>query len=357
MNTIETIADKINAFGDRFKLDPAQVTVTSYEQMGPNVRVFYTVDATYGKSPEEIKKMVQKQRLCNQLIADPFAEGNETEPEVPEVPEVKPTSLTITAQNDVKVGDTFAIGVDMLPADAADKTFTTTVTPEGIVTLINGGTSAMAVAEGSVQITVTSNASPTVKSTKVVAVAAATVDPRQLSISQIESNLEVGQESTVEVTFDPADTTNKDFILESSNTSVATISGNKVTAVAAGTANIIARSVAKPSVVSAASAVVVTVPVIDPVSINLKVTAANFTGNEAEVNDSFKVSATVLPAGADQEVTYSVDPTGIVMDMGNGEYICEAEGTVTITATSVSKPTVKQTFVLNVAPDSPINEG
>ena len=354
MNSVQSIADTINAFAGKFKITKEQVEVTSYEQMGENVRVFYKLNTTIGKTPEEIKKITQPIRLCNELMPDPFA--NETTDPEPE-PDVKPDSITLDLVASAKVGETVNVAPVVLPEDAKDKTFTVEVSPEGIVEVMNGGAMLNCVAPGSVQVTVTSNASPAVKVVKVLAVEAATVAPRQLSLTGLATDLGVGATTTPIVAFDPTDTTNQDYTMETSNASVVTVTKNKVTAVGVGTANVVARSVADPSIVSTPTTITVKAPVIDPVSINLEVTSANFTGNNAEVNDSFKVSATVLPAGADQEVTYTVDPTGVVMDMGNNDYICEAEGTVTITATSVSKPSVKQTFVLNVAPDSPIDEG
>ncbi len=261
MNTIQSIAQQINSFASKFQLAPDQVEVTSYEQMGENVRVFYRVDLTKGKSVEEIKKMARKYRLANTLISDPFANGGTGGDVDPEAPTVAPTSITASIRDDIEVGQTFDIDVTVLPADASDKTFTVTASPAGIVTLINGGTAAIANNAGSVELTITSNVDAAVKVTKIINVAPA---------------------------------------------------------------------------------------VIKPTSIAVAVQSAQFSGTDAVVNDTFTVSATMTPGNADANVTWSVSPEGIVMDAGEGEYLCEAEGTVTITATSVVDPTVSGSVTINV---------
>lgn len=155
MNTIANIAGKINAFADQFKITPEAVDVTSYQQMGPNVRVYYKLNLTIGKTPEQIAKMAQKVRLLNELIADPFSGSPETEE--PEIITKPVTDFDVSVPSQIYIGQNFTVSPTFLPADADDKTFTVTVSEEGIVSVLNGGTLITGLTEGNVVLTFSAN--------------------------------------------------------------------------------------------------------------------------------------------------------------------------------------------------------
>lgn len=345
MNTIATIAAQINSFADKFKLAPEQVEVTSYEQMGPNVRVFYKVDDTYGKSEEDIRRMRQPIRLCNELIPDPFAEDGGTGTTEPEE-DIKPTSVTLNLQTTATVGDTVAINPVFLPADAVDKTFTVTAAPEGIVTLINGGTSMICNAPGSVSITITSTVSPSVKVTKVVAVSAAVILPTSLTVEGLPSDIAAGDAWTPTVVLSPVDTTNKEYTLSTTTPAIVKIVGKEVTFLKAGTGNLTATSAAKSTVKSTLSSIVVNPP--KPTDVMLNILSDDFTGDTAKVGNTFDVITSVVPAEAVQEVDVTFTPNNLVEVVAGAGYKAIAVGDVTVKVQSRQNPSLVKTSVLKI---------
>lgn len=171
MNTIANIAEKINAFADQFNITPEAVEVTSYQQMGPNVRVFFKLNLTVGKTPEQVAKMTQKVRLLNELIPDPFTSG--TAPEEPVTVTRPVTSFNVTLPESIAINETVNVTPIILPVDADDKTFTVTANPTGIVDILNGGTMLLGTSIGSTVLTITANGGEVTPVTTTIAVTAA----------------------------------------------------------------------------------------------------------------------------------------------------------------------------------------
>lgn len=195
MNTIESIAAKINSFADQFKITAEAVEVTSYQQMGPNVRVFFKLNRTIGKSPEQIAKLTQKVRLLNELVVDPFGAG--APPVVPEVIDKPVTSFNVTLPASITVGDTTNVVPVIAPVDADDKTFTVTANPTGIVDILNGGTMLRGAGVGSTQLTITANGGAVAPVTTTIEVVAVPVTNPTSVTAEIISDDFTGTEAIV----------------------------------------------------------------------------------------------------------------------------------------------------------------
>ncbi|WP_420913540.1 Ig-like domain-containing protein [Bacillus paralicheniformis] len=71
------------------------------------------------------------------------------------------------------------------------------------------------------------------------------------------------------------------------------------------------------------------------------------------VGETYKISASVSPPEASQEVTYSSGNTAIATVNSSGLVTAKAAGTATITVASKVKPTVKKSVTINVMEPAP----
>lgn len=187
MNTIATVAAKINAYANQFLILPESLEVTSYEQMGPNVRVFYKRNLTLGKTPEQVAKLRQKVIMGNALIPDPFADDVIPDPD-PE-PGVKPvTGFTVTLATNVVEDETTPATVNITPANADDKTYTVVANPTGIVEILNGGALIKGVKTGTTQLTYHANGGTVPDVVKTIEVTAIPVAAPTAVLAEIVSD-------------------------------------------------------------------------------------------------------------------------------------------------------------------------
>lgn len=265
MNTIASIAAKINQFAAQFQITKEAVEVTSYEQMGPNVRVFYLLNRTIGKTPEQIKKMTQPIRELNILMPDPFAEGGETpvDPVDPVDPtDKKVTAFTVDLPASIKVGDSTAVAPVFTPADATDKTYTVTANPEGFVSVLNSGQLITGLKPGSVTLTFHANGGEVADVVKVLNVEA--ILPTGISATFAKQEVEVGETFAPTVAVTPENATDKTYKLNTSDASVIAVDGTSYTAKKAGTATLSVTSIAASGVKSTTTPVTVKAVDTDP---------------------------------------------------------------------------------------------
>lgn len=331
MNTIETIAQKINAFATPFLITEEAVTVTSYRQTGDLVRVFFNLDRTVGKTPEQIAKMRQKRRSLNELIPDPFKDGTDPTPE----PENKPvTGFNVTVPATVEVLTTVPVTVSITPTNATDKTYTVTANPVGVVEILNGGAMIKGLVTGSTTLTYHANGGivpDVVKSIEVTA--KPEVKPTSVAITPSKSSVKVDEAITFTPTVLPADTTVKALTYVSSDPSVVRVDyvgTGASTAKGVGTATIIATSVSDPTIKSTPVTITVTAPdATDLTYITDPDVTAN--GNKMTVGQTFTVETEVVPATADQEVVISVNNASLTLDAGTNTLTAAAVGTTRVT--------------------------
>lgn len=236
------------------------------------------------------------------------------------VPTVDVTSVTLDKTAlDLVEGEDATLTATVAPDNATDKTVTWSTSDASIATVADGKVTA--VKEGQATITAKAgdkSATCVVTVTKAeVAVTDITVDPTTLEMVE-------GNEATITATVTPADATNPSVSWSSSDESVATVDGGKVTAVKEGTATITAKAGDK----SATCAVTVAKKVIAVTGITLdKPTLSLTEGQEAQL------TATVTPDNAtDKTVTWSSDKTSVATVDSNGKVTAKGGGEATITA-------------------------
>ena len=222
---------------------------------------------------------------------------------------------------ELKAGNTATLTATVNPESATDKTVTwTSDKPE--IAAVEGGT-VTAKAEGTATITAKAGdktATCTVTVTKAdVAVESVTLDKTSL-------DLKVGNNATLTATVSPEGATNKDVTWTSDNPEVAAVEGGTVTAKAEGTAIITAKAgdkTATCTVTVAKADVEVESVTLDKNSLDLK------------TGDNTTLTATVNPESAtNKDVTWTSDKPEIAAVEG-GTVTAKAEGTATITVTTV----------------------
>ena len=159
--------------------------------------------------------------------------------------------------------------------------------------------------------------------------------PTAITIKNGVATMNVGDTQTLTIEITPSDTTNKNVTWKSSNEAVVKVdSAGGLTAQAAGTATITVTSKAKSSIKATFE---VTVN-----AVHIDVTSITLTGRtEVEVGKTIMLGVTALPSGASNEATFTSSDTAIATIDANGKVTGVAEGTVTMTATSVENTAVK----------------
>ena len=155
------------------------------------------------------------------------------------------------------------------------------------------------------------------------------VDPYRLQLNE-------GQTGTLKATVSPSNADNKNIIWESGDPDIASVDQNgKVTAIKEGSTVIYARAQENPDVNGWCSLTVKKESAPVPSSITLNRTSA-----EMATQSTLRLSASVLPADADQSVTWTSSDESVATVSSSGTVTAHRYGTVTITARSVSNPSL-----------------
>lgn len=170
----------------------------------------------------------------------------QTTPSQPQVVAVSSVSLDKTSVS-LNMGESVTLAATVKPDNASDKTVTWSSSKTSVATVDANG-KVTAVAEGNATITAkagdkTATCTVTVKK-KVVAVSSISLDKTSLELTE-------GETATLVATVKPDDAADKTVTWSSSSSSVATVDASgKVTAVAKGTAVIMAKAGDKTAVCS-----------------------------------------------------------------------------------------------------------
>lgn len=236
---------------------------------------------------------------------------------------VKETEIVVESivlnktEAEILVGETVSLEAEISPEEASDFPVVWKSSDPQVASVDDKGT-VTGVAEGQAVITAEAggkSAGCTV-TVKEVPVTGIVLDP-------VEMEVEVGETFTIEATVEPENAGDKTVVWESDDESVATVDGGNVTAVAPGTAKIIARA----GGVSAECAVTVkAVPVssivLDPVE------------KEIEAGQSFTITAEVQPENATDKTVVWTSSDESVATVADGVVTAVAAGNATITAAS-----------------------
>ena len=163
-----------------------------------------------------------------------------------------------------------------------------------------------------------------------------------VSLDKAYLTLEIGESYTLVVTVSPSNATNKSVTWSSTNCSVASVSGGKVTAKSEGTTTIIAEA---HNGTTASCTLTVNEPaheVIEVTSVSL-----NKTFLTLEIGESGTLTATVLPNNAtDKSVTWTSSDQSVAM-VEDGKVTAIESGTTTITATTSNGKTASCSVTVN----------
>lgn len=171
-------------------------------------------------------------------------------------------------------------------------------------------------------------------------------EPQDIAVTSISFNktsltLEIGESETLTVTILPSSATDKSVTWSSTNSSVAAVSGGKVTAKSEGATTITATAHNGKSAIC-------TVIVNEPASEVIEVTSVslNKTSLTLEIGESETLTATILPSNAtDKSITWSSTNSSIAAVSG-GNVTAKSEGATTITATAHNGKSVSCTIVV-----------
>ena len=246
---------------------------------------------------------------------------------------VLPTSVSISGDRNVYVGDTIALTATVLPENADNKNviwssnYTTraTVDQNGVVT---------GVKSGSVTITAKCAAKESIKATYTITVK--NVLPTSVSISG-PSTVVAGETISLSATVLPENATNKAVTWKSSSDTYATVSSSGVvTGKKAGSVTITAKCSAATTV-TATKAITITAP--DPTGVSLSRETL-----ELGYTKSATLTATVAPAAANQTVSWTSSNTSVATVSSSGVVTAKSiTGSTTITATTVNGLTATST--------------
>jgi uncharacterized protein YjdB len=303
-----------------------------------------TLTATVEPAGALIKTIIWKS--SNPLVAAVSSTSGEVTAFLPGTATITATTLvggktatcTVTVGNTVSgvtlnrstaslfVGGTETLYAIVSPSNAAnknvtwssDKTAVATVSASGVVT---------AVAVGTATITATT-ADGNKTASCVITVNTNIVSVSGVTLNKSSTSLFVGGTETLTAIVAPSNATNKNVTWNSSNTSVATVSGGVVTAVTAGTATITVTTVDGGKTTTCNVTVNTSTVAVSSISLN-KTSAFIIVGNTETL------TATISPSNAtNQNVTWSSNNTSAATVSG-GVVTAVAVGTATITATTV----------------------
>ena len=265
-----------------------------------------------------------------QVTVKPAKNGQKPENK-PEKPDKEPEKVAVTAvalnKSDLimEVDEYVVVSAVVRPANATDKKITWSSSNKNVATVSSTG-KITAKAEGTTTITAkTSNGK---KASIKVTVTKKFVNVTGVTLDKDSASLTVGETITLKATVSPSNATNPKVTWSSSDSSVASVSGGKVTAKGAGSATITVTT-SDGNKKDVFNVTVKEKEVIKVTNITLSKDSLNL-----ETGQSETITATVTPDNAtDKTIKWSTNDSSIATVSG-GKITAIGAGTATITATS-----------------------
>ena len=305
-------------------------SVTDVESVGALLKAKLTEDDITIAQIKDVMWVRAKPESVGFVGMLTFAEGGESG-------EKLPTSITATlSAAEVEVGSKITGTVEVLPADAANKAFTAVTSDPTIATINVDGTEITGVKAGTVKITYTSVAAPSVKVEKTINVKMLPelVKPTGINVTGIPANPAVGDVINYEVEITPAGVSQEYNVVGDASAVTIDKVAKTITVLKAGSVNIYFGSVEAPEVQATVS--IVAGPV-RPTSILVYVDSPDFA-----VGDQVQYSVDVLPVES-VDKTYTITSTNeaILKVNPNRTVTALAVGTAGIKLTSNANPSVE----------------
>ena len=265
-----------------------------------------------------------------QVTVKPAKNGQKPENK-PEKPDKEPEKVAVTAvalnKSDLimEVDEYVVVSAVVRPANATDKKITWSSSNKNVATVSSTG-KITAKAEGTATITAkTSNGK---KASIKVTVTKKFVNVTGVTLDKDSASLTVGETITLKATVSPSNATNPKVTWSSSDSSVASVSGGKVTAKGAGTATITVTT-SDGNKKDVFNITVKEKEIIKVTNITLSKDSLNL-----ETGQSETITATITPDNAtDKTIKWSTNDSSIATVSG-GKITAIGAGTATITATS-----------------------
>ncbi|MBC2003966.1 hypothetical protein HCA78_09315 [Listeria booriae] len=197
---------------------------------------------------------------------------------------------------------------------------------------------------GSTLVTVKDAKGNTVRTFTINITGPATIPATGIDLTTANINTTVGQTGTIAATVQPANATNKTLSYTPADTSIISVDANgNWTAKKAGTTTVQVKTTDGTNITKT-----VNVTVTDPIVLATDITLAA-TNITADVNDTGKVDATVLPTNAtNKKLTYTSNDTSIITVDANGNWVAKKGGATTITVTTTDGSNISKTITVRV---------
>ena len=250
------------------------------------------------------------------------ADGNFTAESILHVENIAVESINLSeSEITLASGSSMTLTAEVLPANATIKDVTWSIDDENVATVENGVVTAKNA--GDAVVTVTSVDNPSVNAQCIIHVY---VPVSEITLSESEATVDVGDSITLTANVLPENATNKDVIWSVNDESIATVNNGVVTALKGGDVVVTATS-AENEDISAQCVIHVNVPVTGVTLDSDSVTLTE--GN------TMTLHANVQPVDAsNQDVIWSIDDE-TVATIENGVLTAVKAGEATVTVTTV----------------------
>ena len=238
---------------------------------------------------------------------------------------VNVTNITLSSESISLVeGDNETLTATVSPSNATNKKVIWTSTDGSIASVDNGKVTALKPGKTTIKATSDDGGKT---ATCQVTVNAKVYKVESVSLDRTSITLTEGDSQTLTATVSPSNATNKNVSWKSSNTSVATVSNGKVSALKAGTATITVTT--EDGGKTATCQVTVNARVYNVESVSLDKTGITLTEGDTET-----LTATVYPSYAsNKNVSWKSSNTSVAT-VSNGKVTAIKAGTATITVTT-----------------------
>ena len=242
------------------------------------------------------------------------------------IKEILAESISLEYPNiSLGIGDTQVVNYDIKPSNTTNKTLIWKSSDSTIASVSGGKITAKKAGKATITATTSNGKSASIS----VTVTENQVLASSVSFDKTALSLKVGESYTLNATVSPGNTTNKALTWKSSDSTIASVSGGKITAKKAGKATITATT---SNGKSASISVTVTNAIVNVTGINIENgTEGVVYLNTLDGTNSLKLNAIVYPSNANnKKITWSSSNTNVATVDVNGNVIIKNLGTAKI---------------------------